>query len=196
MKKFVIVAVILSICLLTNNASAVIIIPVPAIHFSWSGGGGGSWDSGYTWEDIVDNGDGTFDLDDTWTNDWCDGWWSITYDSDPYVVAAISMTNTSTMTQNFILTITTPVSPPITPTSLHGGDVSGSFTTDPSGGTLSTVSPAPLYLGMIDGTYHFPRYFGMIMVAGITLLVAGRVYCGYCCPIGVIQELCYEVHHQ
>lgn len=49
-----------------------------------------------------------------------------------------------------------------------------------------------IYLGLLDGTYHFPRYLGIILAAGIPLFLVGRIYCGYACPFGVIQELLYE----
>lgn len=49
-----------------------------------------------------------------------------------------------------------------------------------------------IYLGLLDGTYHFPRYLGIMMAVGILTVLASRIYCGYACPIGVIQELIYE----
>jgi hypothetical protein len=124
-------------------------VPIPGVELSWNGGE--SWFSEYTEDDVTQNGGCSYGLSDTLDNGVFTADWSIIFSPDPYVIASYNITNISGQIQTFTYTITTPVAPSIGPTSLHGGDMSGSFTTDPAGGTLSTVSPDPLYHGLIDG---------------------------------------------
>ena len=81
------------------------------------------------------------------------------YDTDPYVTGGFSALNSTGSTQTYTFIFTSAVAPPITPTSLYGGSMSGSFTAGVSvPATVTTVAPAPLYWGIIDGTPVMPIY--------------------------------------
>jgi|SRR3972149_11083299 len=146
--------IFLAVCVLITLPCSVMGTPhIPEVELTWFGdSNSGNWVSHYTPDDVKPNGDSSYNLEDTLKNGSFEAAWSLTFKPDPYVIAAVSVTNTASVTQTFTYIVTTPVSPPITPTSLHGGDMSGSFTTDPGGGTLSTASPVPLYYGLIDGS--------------------------------------------
>lgn len=76
-----------------------------------------------------------------------------TYDQDPFVTGGFTVYNPSGSTQTYTFIFTTPVAPPITPTSLYGGSMAGSITAGSSTpATVATVPNTPLYQGMIDGT--------------------------------------------
>jgi hypothetical protein len=120
-------------------------------EFDWN-----SWTAGTT---VVDNGDGTFTIDDNegWAQNGCDvEYIDLLYKSDPFVQGGFAVTNTSTtLTQTFTFTFTTPVSPMLTGSTLYGGSMSGSLTVDPvNGGTVSTVTGTPLFEGFIDGASY------------------------------------------
>jgi hypothetical protein len=149
MKRFFVFAV----CVLMALPCSVMGMPdAPQVELVWTGAGGGSWASSYTPNDVTPNGDGSYILYGGHSNGCLEADWSINFKPDPYVSAGVNVKNTTSAIQTFTFIVTSPVSPPITPTSLHGGDMAGSFTTDPLGGTISTVSPDPLYYGLIDGS--------------------------------------------
>jgi len=84
---------------------------------------------------------------------------SFSYDEDPFVTGGISALNPTALTQTYTFVFNSPVAPPITPTSLFGGSMSGSFTAGRSvPATVATVALTPLYWGMIDGTPVLPIY--------------------------------------
>jgi hypothetical protein len=115
----------------------------------------------YTEDDVTANGDGSFGLQDVWSGSACDANWNLTFKEDPYVIVAVGFTNTLSVTQTFTLTFSSPVSPSITPTSLHGGSTAGSLTdnsTIAGLATVSTVSPDPFYAGLIDSTVVMSLY--------------------------------------
>ena len=123
-------------------------------EFGWN-----SWDAEIP---VVDNGDGTFVIDDNmgWEQNGCDvGFIDLLYEMDPFVQGGFSVTNTAAFTQTFTFTFTTPISPMLTGSTLYGGSMSGSLTVDPiNGGTVGTVTGTPLFEGFIDGasylTFH------------------------------------------
>ncbi len=90
------------------------------------------------------------------------------YDADPYVAGGFSFTNGSAVTQTYTIIFTSPVIPAITPSTLYGGSMSGSFTADPTSATVTTSPNTPLFWGMIDGTGVLPIYndFSSWTVAG------------------------------
>lgn len=85
---------------------------------------------------------------------------SLTLDSDPSILAITAVTNTSAVTQTFIINVTLPIAPSFGPPSLIQGSVSGSLTDTSSATGLGTVGSALLaavsggsiYTGLIDGS--------------------------------------------
>ena len=150
---------LLIVCLMYTSAWAT---PVPVVQIMWSGDNNpGSWTSTYSESDVNSNGGTTYGLSDTWSNGVCEGWWDLTIDEDPFVIAAIGFTNTLATTQTFTLIFTSPVNPLITPTSLHGGSTGGSLTdnaTIAGLATVATVNPSPFYAGRIDGSTVMTLY--------------------------------------
>jgi hypothetical protein len=93
----------------------------------------------------------TYFLEDQASNGVFEAAWNLTFKSDPYAVSWVSIRNTTGTSQIYTVTFIEPVSPTIGPSSIYGGSVGGSLTTDALGGYVSTVPPESLYLGMIDG---------------------------------------------
>lgn len=93
---------------------------------------------------------------------------NMVYNVDPYVAAGFSFTNNSAVTQTYTVQFISPVNPAITPSSLYGGSMSGSFTADPTGATVTTAPNTPLFWGMIDGAGVLPIHndFASWSVAG------------------------------
>jgi MYXO-CTERM domain-containing protein len=77
--------------------------------------------------------------------------WDLNAKADPFVSGNIVVVNTGFVTQTYSLTILLPITPAITPSSLIGGSIAGSLTTDDDGGTLSSVGNAPIWEALIDG---------------------------------------------
>lgn len=84
---------------------------------------------------------------------------SLTLNPDPSILAITAVTNTSSVDQTFVLSVTLPVAPSFGPPSLIQGSISGSLT-DTSSATglgtvglasLSAVSGGAVYTGKIDG---------------------------------------------
>jgi hypothetical protein len=84
---------------------------------------------------------------------------SLTLDPDPSVLAITAVTNTSAVTQTFVVNVTLPIAPSFGPPSLIQGSISGSLT-DTSSATglgvsgsasLTAVSGGSVYTGLIDG---------------------------------------------
>jgi len=72
-------------------------------------------------------------------------------DTDPVVTGTTVVTNLFSVTQQFTLLFTLPVSP-VTPSSLTGGSYRGTVTdNDGNGATVATVPGSALYTSMIDG---------------------------------------------
>jgi hypothetical protein len=85
--------------------------------------------------------------------------WDVTVDTDPFVNGVFGLTNNSGATQTFILNVTLPIAPPVTPSSLIGGSVGGSVTDANNDGTAivaNTPGNAPLFEGRIDGAGVLP----------------------------------------
>jgi hypothetical protein len=82
---------------------------------------------------------------------WEWNWDEITLDPDPSVAFVGDFTNLSGMAQNFIFSVTTPISPALA-TSLYGGSTSVTIgDTGTDGATLSNATGQPGYAGTIDG---------------------------------------------
>ena len=83
---------------------------------------------------------------------WVWSWTNLTVDADPAVSSVFGFTNTSAVTQTFIVTIDLPVAP-ILGSSMMGGSMGGSVTdanADGLGG-VGTSAPTALYDARIDG---------------------------------------------
>ena len=113
----------------------------------------------------VDNGDGTYTFSGTYSDpeygDWTLNLQNVTVRSDPFINAVYGVTNNLGTTQNLILSVSVPVSPTITPSSLIGGSTGGSINDAnfDGVGTLATLgSGQPFYAGLIDGVTVLPLY--------------------------------------
>ncbi len=84
--------------------------------------------------------------------------WDMTVDTDPFVNGVFGLTNMSGSTQTFILNVTLPIAPVITPSSLIGGSVGGSVTDANLNGvaTVANAGGSPLFDGLIDGVGTLP----------------------------------------
>jgi hypothetical protein len=129
--------------------------PEPTIKIDSSDG---PWSKTYTEGEIETLPDDTFYLQGAYTNSVFDASWTLTFKSEPYVESFLSIKNTTGVSQIYTVTFTEPVSPGIGPSSLYGGSTSGSLSTDPAGGFVSTVASTPLYWGMIDNAGILPFY--------------------------------------
>ena len=80
--------------------------------------------------------------------------WDLDVNPDPFIVGTFNLTNTSTTTEEFILTITLPTTPFPGPNVMGG--YFGAFTyTDANGDatvTINTVGADPFYQALIDCT--------------------------------------------
>ncbi len=131
-------------------------LPPPDITVTWNGESVNG--------DVILNG-AEFELNEdgkTWlvepvTVDLWDGAMTLTieklvFHSNPFVDLHFSARNNTGSPEAYNV-VATPVAvvPPITPTSLIGGSVSGSVTGGENPGTLSTIAGTPLYTAFIDG---------------------------------------------
>jgi hypothetical protein len=129
-------------------STAVFATPVPSIQIQWDEG---SWEKTYGPGDMVGSGSEYYLEDQMSGQNALEASWNLTFDADPYVISWVSMMNTDNVAHTYTVTFSMDVDPVITPTSLYGGSVGGSLSTDPAGGFVSTVASVPLYLGLIDG---------------------------------------------
>jgi hypothetical protein len=110
------------------------------------------------------NTDGTYTLAGVGygTNFNCD--WSIIVNPDPFITANFTLTNLSTLTQTFILTVSLPVSPALPGPNVMGGYFGDLTYTDLNTGgfigdgsvTVATVGVNPFYSARIDGAEVAP----------------------------------------
>jgi hypothetical protein len=122
-------------------------------------------DSGDSWvlsaDDLggfTDTGNGTFTIDGTGNSMWSSALdvrisdWMIEVNEDPFVNQVFGFLNTGA-TSTFTITTEIMVAP-VGPSSVMGGSTGGSVTDGNSDGVggLTTVSPDPFYVGIIDGS--------------------------------------------
>lgn len=109
---------------------------------------------GQTWRVVNPDGNKTqddFSAEGTAENDAFKLDWDISGKYDPTINGAFAVTNLLAVPQTFTLNVTVPV-PPIGPTSLIGGSVSGSFTDANGGGaTFDSSGVTAIYTALIDG---------------------------------------------
>jgi hypothetical protein len=131
--------------------------PMPPVVECWMQVGEGEV---FKWSpDITANGDDTFYLDPSMTmaNMWDislpQGGGGVTVDFDPAVSLAVAITNLTGGPQTFTFSVMSPVVPPITTSTYHGGSTAATLSdADGSGGATLGVSPTgqPMYRGYID----------------------------------------------
>ncbi len=98
------------------------------------------------------NGNSTFNYvgQKSSPNDWNLGW-SMLVNPDPFVIANLVVTNTSAVTQTFILSVLMPLGSPVGPFSFIGGSVTGSVTdNNGNGATLAAVAGDSVYSAIVD----------------------------------------------
>ena len=114
-----------------------------------------------------DDGDGTYSLSEMWNfgaeeDGFCMLDIDLDYKEDPWVQGGFSVTNTASYAQTFTFTFTSPVSPTLSGDVVYGGSMSGSYSSDSSPTTISTVSGmpsgTPLFEGFIDGASSLSFY--------------------------------------
>lgn len=148
---------VLPLLVLSTNAAPA---DVPSVLIQCGIEGGPSYD----WHpEGSENGDGTYTYGGTWNDpggQWALSLQTMTVKPDPFISVAFGVINNTNATQPFAISVTLPVFPTIPGASLFGGSLGGSVTdADFSGSALlETDSPAPLYLGMIDGTGVLPLH--------------------------------------
>ncbi len=119
----------------------------------------GPYDNYTTAGEGVDNGDGTYTLAGVGygTNFNCD--WSITVNPDPFVTGNFTLTNLSTFTQTFVLTVSLPVTPALPGPNVMGGyfgDLTYTDFNNSGAVTVSTIGLNPFYSARIDGSEVVP----------------------------------------
>jgi len=80
--------------------------------------------------------------------------WSVAYEEDPFYLANFTIVNTSTSTQQFVLSVSLPVSPQIPGSSVMGGYFGQVTYTDTSLNStvqINTVGSTPFFVPSIDG---------------------------------------------
>jgi len=168
--------IVLSALLLCAAVASADMVTTAGVGVMWGENG-----TGNTWMNqngFVDNGDDSFTMEDNWNvPDNCMFSMSMTYDPDPFVNAAFSVTNNSGVDQTFTFTYTAPVVPAIMPSTLYGGSMSGSASADVTAGSVSTAG-VPLYQGLIDGTsvldlYTDPTVWNAAAGQSINILAQG-----------------------
>ncbi len=147
-------SILLIICALGLFAGPVLAIPCPTITIECDDG---SWGKVYQDGDLQAIGGDAFYLADSASNGAFDAEWEFTFESDPYVISWVSIKNTTSVSKTYTVTFTEPVTPALS-ASIYGGSVSGSLTTDPKGGYVSTTASQPLFVGIIDGVDILPLY--------------------------------------
>ena len=85
-------------------------------------------------------------------------YFNMAFNTDPYITGGFAFINGTLSTQTYTIIFQSPVTPAITPSTLYGGSMSGSFTADPTAAMVTTTLNTPLYWGMIDGSPVLPIY--------------------------------------
>lgn len=122
--------------------------PIPGVTISVSTPGVATLEPGG-----LDNGDGTFSyLGGLASADW-DLEWDMVVDPDPFVSGDFSLVNNTAFTQPYVLTVSLPIFPAVTPASLMGGSLGVTVTDANFNGTatVATLPGIPFYSGLIDG---------------------------------------------
>ena len=127
-----------------------------------------------------DDGDGTYSLSEMWdftaeADGFCELDIDLDYKEDPWVQGGFSVTNTASYAQTFTFTFTSPVSPTLTGSTLYGGSMSGSYSSDFTPTTITTVSGTPLFEGFIDGASALSFYPDVSSWSGISPFDSGNI---------------------
>ncbi len=108
--------------------------------------------------------------------------WDMTIDTDPFINGVFGVTNNTASTQTFILNVSIPIAPAVTPSSLIGGSVGGSIidANFDCSATVANAGGAPLFDGLIDGASALsiigsPYSFSAPFAGGTTNITATNV---------------------
>lgn len=160
-------ACLLSVLLVNCFAFSMPVQVDPSIMVSWESADGqiaDSWSMQYGEGNAKrtqdDKGPHRFTIQDQQQLGMCDIDVTMDYDEDPFVSVNFALTNNAASDLIFTITLTSPINPAITPSTLYGGSTSGSYTDTGWNDSIliSTVSDSPLYQGMIDGGVVLPFY--------------------------------------
>ena len=159
MKKSLVLASIMSLFCISAVSFGGASAATAGLTVMWGADGtGNNWMAGMNGTEFVD---GSLQLGSETNpqalND-CDLSLTMLYDPDPFVQGGFSVKNTATFDQTFTFTFTSPVDPDLTGSTLYGGSMSGSFSSDPTPTTITTTSGTALFEGFIDGVEYLSYY--------------------------------------
>jgi hypothetical protein len=140
---------ILTFLLLLSGPAWASIASLPVVRIEW--GDSGFWDKSYSFNELTPSANGSFAFSGNLSGPEIQATWSVEFKSDPFLMVGINTINPTDEVQTYNYLFVVPVDPITGLTAYYGGSIGGSLTTDPEGGSLSTVDPDPLYQGMIDG---------------------------------------------
>ena len=104
--------------------------------------------------DVEQNGD-VYDVEGAWSESGLFAAdWNLSFDPDPFISSSFNLTNTSSTTQDFVVEVFTPATPPVAAPSVMDGSVAGSLldANNTGGATISTVGGSAWYEAIIDGS--------------------------------------------
>ncbi len=136
-------------------ASTAVAGGLPAGFEIIAGTGDGNWTASNNADDfqVTDTDLGAQISGFTQTDSWTAEWDSIVFSTNPTVTASFSFTNTTSMDQEFTVTVMTPISP-IGGSTVMQGSIGGSLVDNPGnapGATLAAPSGGAIYTALIDG---------------------------------------------
>lgn len=105
---------------------------------------------------VANEGETTFDYTGFADRTNFDISWDVTLDPDPFVNGVFGVTNNTTGTQSYILTVILPISPAIPGGTLIGGSIGGSVTDANFNGVATVTAVGALFRGQVDGVVVLP----------------------------------------
>lgn len=146
---------------------------VPGFYCVWDASNDGAASLEYDPADfgsVIDNGDGSHTYEGGLTSTFWDFSWNLTVDADPFVDAAIQVTNTSNVTSTFSLLMVLPIVPQL-PTTLMNGSAGITVTNngfdDPA--TISPVAGDSIYSAYVDYVDEFSAPEATLFGGGYSL---------------------------
>ena len=190
MKKFSIVVLVCALSLAAYADEVEVVLG----GFGAMWGADGTGNTGMNMMDPVLQPDGvTWKVSESWDiTDNCLIDFDLTYDTDPYVLGALSVTNNALFDQSFMFSFTAPVAPVLAGPINYSGSVSGSYTVDETAGSVTTTGMMPLYMGRIDGgdilpLYMAPQSWGANAGDSGSILAEGIPYLSGSGPVGASE---------
>lgn len=153
----------------------------PCVDVKWEGAGGGKGEWSWSYGDGERQQDPAnpfrYMIQDQRQLGGCSVELDMIYDEDPYVNGILVVTNNTAFDNVYTFVFTSPVNPAITPSTLYGGSMSGSYTDSDKDGSIlvSTVSPDPLFQGKIDGVDIFPIYSDPYSWTALNIIGSGDI---------------------